>query len=582
MTTHLLDLGVDDVHVPSAQRSKPMAEITSKQRNALPKDEFADPSARAYPIHDKAHADNAAARLEQQKSSMSPAKYRQIKARITAAQKRFGEKPKGVKRRLHVRADLADGGSLHVSHHVMSDRVVQLDGVAVTLSDEDGKPVWIQIAKPGTFRGHPAGPFTMNRQTFEEIVRNFKATENQSVPIDFEHASESEPTAGTIPALGAPAQGWIRDMRIGDDGNLYGLVEWGDLARDYIKRGMYKFFSPAIRFGSRDRVTGASVGARMTSGALTNNPFLDGMKPLAAKDAAVEMRAALAHAPHEYMPAIRAALRMPELCSARECSDMLGTLRDHLDAVDGDHEAMHEGIRLADYLKPLRDLTGAQPGATWDEVFDTVEDLIHAAIGEHEVEEHGGDGDGAEMTDEDDGADMTDASTETTTMTDATKLKDLETSNATLSLQLKDANAKIAEQETELKTLRDEKAARDEKDLRDEVEVAFATYKDAKKLSDADKEQMLVVCKAAPEAFRKLYPRVAPEQTHLQRNLTDKREITPPAQVVDAPLPDGIRLTDSGRPETLSEHTTRVMKEKGLSFPAAQNLAIKQRRGVSR
>ena len=66
-------------------------ELTTKARKAIPTDEFADPEDRAYPIHDKAHADNAAARLEQQKSSMSAEKYAAIKARIKKAQAKFGE-----------------------------------------------------------------------------------------------------------------------------------------------------------------------------------------------------------------------------------------------------------------------------------------------------------------------------------------------------------------------------------------------------------------------------------------------------------------------------------------------------------
>lgn len=63
--------------------------LDSAERNKLKPSQFADPADRKYPIHDKAHADNAAARLEQQKASMSPGKYARVKARIKAAQRRF-------------------------------------------------------------------------------------------------------------------------------------------------------------------------------------------------------------------------------------------------------------------------------------------------------------------------------------------------------------------------------------------------------------------------------------------------------------------------------------------------------------
>lgn len=469
MTTHLLDLGTGDVHVDGPARvGRPKGNTMAKTSTKAPK-----------PLPDR------------------PAK-------------------KG-KRRLHVRADLADGGSLHVSHHAMSDRTVRLDGVAVTLGDDAAKPVWIQLAKPGTFRGHPAGPFTMTGETFHEIVRNFKSTENRRVPIDYEHASEADPTEGAIPVAGAPAQGWIVDMRVGDDGNLWGLVEWGAQAREQIRSGQYRYFSPAIRFGAKDRVTGQSIGARMTSGALTNNPFLDGMKPLAAKDAAQKgraeqvlhaMRGNLAHSPHEYMPAIKAALRMPDLCSARECSEMLGNLRDHLDAVGGNHESSHEGIRLGDYLKPLRDLTGAVPGTTWEQVFDVVEDLIDAAMDQHVIEDHGGDADGAEMTDDDD-VDMTDvAPEETRTMGTSNEptitMTEHQAKVADLSLQLKDATSRADEAEKELKTLRDWQTARLAKDRDARVSRAIEDY--PAKFSEDDRELLTTHLTSNPEAFEKKYP----------------------------------------------------------------------------
>lgn len=157
-------------------------------------------------------------------------------------------------------------------------------GESVELADTSAEsgPVWNQIARSGAFRGHSAGAFELNAEVFADIVRNFKAQANRRIPIDFEHASEADATSGTIPFMGAPAQGWILDLEV-RGGDLWGLVEWLSPAKEYVKGGKYKFFSPAIRFNSRDRVTGKPIGARMSSGALTNNPFLDGMRPMAAK-----------------------------------------------------------------------------------------------------------------------------------------------------------------------------------------------------------------------------------------------------------------------------------------------------------
>ena len=42
-----------------------MAELQAGTRNKLPKEKFAEPDKRAYPIEDKAHARNAKARASQ-------------------------------------------------------------------------------------------------------------------------------------------------------------------------------------------------------------------------------------------------------------------------------------------------------------------------------------------------------------------------------------------------------------------------------------------------------------------------------------------------------------------------------------
>lgn len=401
------------------------------------------------------------------------------------------------KKTIRVRADIAHGGSLHVRH--MTD--VMLEGVPVTLADGESDKVWIQLAKAGAFKGHASGPFELDAKVFGDIVRNFRATSNRAIPIDFEHASESDPTQGSIPTHGAPAQGWIVDLKI-DGGALYGLVEWGDKAREYIKSGAYKFFSPAIRFGARDRVSGAQIGARMTSGALTNNPFLDGMMPLAAKDTAA-----------------------PELTIER-----------------------------------LRAMVATDPNRT----------LADALI-----ECDGGDDEAAGDVEDDDPAPIIAAPAKETTMseTNATTiaLSEAQTKVAELSLKLKDESARADTAETDLKALSDWKNARETKDFEERVELAFGTYKDARKLNDADKEAMLIVLKAKPETFEKQYPKVPPALAHLQRNLTEHRETNLPT---DATTDTTDAQLES---ETPGQTISRLMSEKNISYLAASNLASKLR-----
>jgi hypothetical protein len=56
-----------------------MAELTGKKRQSLPKQSFAIPEKRAYPIHDQAHARNALARVSQHGT---PAEQRRVQAAV--------------------------------------------------------------------------------------------------------------------------------------------------------------------------------------------------------------------------------------------------------------------------------------------------------------------------------------------------------------------------------------------------------------------------------------------------------------------------------------------------------------------
>ena len=399
--THTLDLGVADVHIPSAIKREPsmsvhtgtMASfveaaagdenardmIDAATRNGLAKNQFADPANRKYPVDSKARADNAAARLEQQRGSMSPAKYRAIKSRVTAAQRRFGEGKKAkpakdappaptMKRRgamqrpgLRVTVDhpvhgrfeirqMRGGGtqyraaesadSTNLLLQQLPDGVVRMFatfpgdfGDVPTAEEAPTKYVWCNIAIRGHFEGHGAGPFDLNDKIFNEIIRNYSAVDLKHVAFDFEHASEAD--GAQVAKDGAPAQAWIHDLRISDRG-LDALVEYKEPARTYVKEGKYKFVSPAIRFGAKDPRTGKPIGARLTSVAFTNQPFLRGLDALTAKDTTkmttqtnenvtiVPMGArfgnSMAHSPNEYMPKLKAAFGAHDLTTTATSS----------------------------------------------------------------------------------------------------------------------------------------------------------------------------------------------------------------------------------------------------------------------
>jgi len=411
---------------------------------------------------------------------------------------------------------------------------------------------WVQVAEVGRFKGHPSGEFELTPELFGQVVANFKH-DGIPIPFDLEHASEQDATSGSIPQHGAPAQGWIHDLDNRGERGLWALTEWGKQAKEYIRGGQYKFCSPALRFKSKDRVTGQPIGARLTSVAMTNQPYLVGLQTLAARDTGststetvilARKMSDLVHSPHEYMPTIKQILKLGDLSTAAECSQHLDRLRELCMSMGPD--GVHEGTNLSEYVAPLSKLVGASPGMTWDDVFDRVEDMIDAAIEQHEAEYHSG---GARMSD---AAPSTETTEETQTMATSdetvTQLKDAQTAVGKLqaevvtltqakdaaTVQLKEAHAalstaqaavttltaKTTELETKVTELSKWQADRMEADIRADVQVAFATYKDQRNLKDTDKDHMLSIAKAAPDAFRAMYPFVPEEQRHLLRTAT--------------------------------------------------------------
>jgi hypothetical protein len=174
---------------------------------------------------------------------------------------------------------------------------------APSLSDVDtSKPVWVQIAAAGDYKGYEGGAFKFDRGVFDTIVANFRAHPAYAagtrdvIPWDFHHASEFSPASGSIPVDGVPAQGWVRELEVrrGAKGvELWALTRWLEPARSYIKEGKYKWASVTVYFGVKDPVTGEERGANLVSVALTNQPFIEGMQELVAASRDVKLDATI-------------------------------------------------------------------------------------------------------------------------------------------------------------------------------------------------------------------------------------------------------------------------------------------------
>lgn len=89
---------VFEAHDPDRRRRDAEAQrdrLSTRGREHLRASQFALPEARKFPIHDAAHARNAAARLEQarRRGTISRSAYIRARARIRRAERRFGIRP---------------------------------------------------------------------------------------------------------------------------------------------------------------------------------------------------------------------------------------------------------------------------------------------------------------------------------------------------------------------------------------------------------------------------------------------------------------------------------------------------------
>jgi phage I-like protein len=103
----------------------------------------------------------------------------------------------------------------------------------------------------------------------------------ESIVIDYDH--EGDVGRSTRAAGWFTGQAEVRDT---DDGpRLYAEVDWTPRARQEIRDGEYRKFSPVFDFAKKDKKSGFMTKAKqIVAGTLTNRPFFTELTPVLAAD----------------------------------------------------------------------------------------------------------------------------------------------------------------------------------------------------------------------------------------------------------------------------------------------------------
>ena len=168
---------------------------------------------------------------------------------------------------------------------------------------------------------HPFGEFVGNGTVFlydeESLQAALEDLRTRGVPwvLDFHHQTVRVEEGQ---AQEAPAAGFITGLVVGEDGFVYGLVEWSETGRERVSRGEYAYVSPVFYYDPTPDEMGRHRVLGYHSFALTNNPGIRFQKRIEAEaDMLERLRQALGLPPQateeEVFSALERALKQAQV-----------------------------------------------------------------------------------------------------------------------------------------------------------------------------------------------------------------------------------------------------------------------------
>ena len=136
---------------------------------------------------------------------------------------------------------------------------------------------WISfLPKPGKYFHTMYGNLDLTEQKYEALLKNFQdRVYKQDLPIVIEHDSRA-----------AGAVGWIKDMRLGEDGSIEVKPEWNERGQQLIEGDRFRYVSAEFVNRWQDPVSGEWYNDVAVGLAICTRPHFktDVLKPLAASE----------------------------------------------------------------------------------------------------------------------------------------------------------------------------------------------------------------------------------------------------------------------------------------------------------
>lgn len=146
-------------------------------------------------------------------------------------------------------------------------------------------PEEIQVIPFGRWKGYKRGDgetieFEVTRELAMQALKYHDEFDrrypNRDLVIDYEHQ--------TLMGVEAPAAGWFKKLFLKSDGIYARPKEWTERAKEYFLKREYRYHSPVLAFNDVDGETGERIPLWVNSIGLTNSPFVNGIKPVVAKN----------------------------------------------------------------------------------------------------------------------------------------------------------------------------------------------------------------------------------------------------------------------------------------------------------